>query len=214
MKKFYIHKNIPVVFAEPLQNQEVSIENVIKTVNKKIPKHFFHSIDGVYVGHLPEFDKRKINALYSDGAIYTTSYQDSDMDMIDDIVHELAHATEKQYGQEIYGDGVLEEEFVKKRVELFNRLKTDKHPVKLQDFLQTNFNVEFDFFLLKEIGYPTLKKYIGGLFNSCYSATCLSEYYAVNFTDYFLYDRDSVERNCPVVYLKIINITEGESNEN
>jgi hypothetical protein len=208
-----IHGTIPMVFAEPIQNPDVSIKKVISKITRSVSSHLFYGIDGIYVGHIPEFDRRKINAIYSDGAIYTTSFQDNEMDMVDDIVHELSHSTEKQFGDIIYGDGKIEKEFLLKRKKLFDRLKEDKFPVDLKSFLKVDFDLDFDFFLLKKIGYPTLKKYIDGLFNSCYSITSLNEYYAVNFTDYFLYDRKSVRDICPEVYLKIIELIDLEEED-
>ena len=78
--------------------------------------------------------------------------------------------------------------------------------VKLWQFMRPNFDQGFDFFLLDEIGYPTLKGHIEGLFTSCYSVTSLSEYYAVNFTDYLIYDRKKVKDICPAAFHKITNL--------
>jgi hypothetical protein len=210
MNQYSLYGKVPFVFADPIEKEDFEIEKVIKKIDRKVPEHLFYSIDGIYVGHLPEFEERKINALYSDGAIYVTNRQKDEMDMTDDIVHELAHASEKDFNDVIYGDGSMEREFLLKRKNLFKRLEEDGIPVNLNNFLETDFDLKFDFFLLKDIGYNVLKKYIDGLFNSCYSVTSLSEYYASGFTDYFLYDRDSVRNLCPVVYNKILKIIDPE----
>ncbi len=41
---------------------------------------------------------RSFNSVYEDGAIYITNDQDDELDMVDDIVHEAAHAIEVPYG--------------------------------------------------------------------------------------------------------------------
>jgi hypothetical protein len=64
------------------------------------------------LNHLIE---KGVNALYEDGAIYITNNQTDEMDMIDDIVHELAHSVENNFPDVIYGDGKLEAEFLRKK---------------------------------------------------------------------------------------------------
>ena len=59
--------------------------------------------------------ERDINAYFENDAIYVTNKQDDEMDMIEDIIHEISHAIE-QYNQEfIYGTGALQREFIAKR---------------------------------------------------------------------------------------------------
>ena len=45
------------------------------------------------------------------------------MDMIDDLIHEIAHSNEKQFEQIIYEDGKLEKEFLYRRKKLAFILK-------------------------------------------------------------------------------------------
>jgi hypothetical protein len=56
----------------------------------------------IYIGHFDIFDDRSINSLYADGAIYITNNQDDELDMVDDIMHEAAHAIEAPYGYQLY----------------------------------------------------------------------------------------------------------------
>ena len=172
MREFYIHGDIPFFIVHDLDPEKVNIQKVINVINQKIPKELFHGVDGIYVAHLPEFEERAINAIYKDSAIYVTNQQDNNLDMIDDIVHELAHSVESHF----------------------------------HDFLNSNYDEDFDFYLYDEVGYNALDGYIEGCFLSPYSATSMREYFAVAFTDYFLYDRDSVKKICPAAYLKIRNL--------
>ena len=63
-----------------------------------------------------------MNAKYSDGAIYVTNEQDDEEDLIDDIIHEFAHAVEDRYNDYLYGDGSIEERFLFKRNKLKNTI--------------------------------------------------------------------------------------------
>lgn len=206
MREFYIHGDIPFFIVHDLDPEKVNIQKVINVINQKIPKELFHGVDGIYVAHLPEFEERAINAIYKDSAIYVTNQQDNNLDMIDDIVHELAHSVESHFQNKIYGDGDIEHEFLAKRKRLFRILKNEGHPVEIHDFLNSNYDEDFDFYLYDEVGYNALDGYIEGCFLSPYSATSMREYFAVAFTDYFLYDRDSVKKICPAAYLKIRNL--------
>jgi hypothetical protein len=210
MREYYIHGTIPFVVIEELDPEKVNIGKVINTINRKIPKELFYGVDGVYITHLPEFDEREINALYKDAAIYVTSHQDNSDDLLDDIVHELAHATETYFEEDIYGDEKVEVEFLAKRKKLYRILKNEGYVVNIMDFLDTKYNHDFDFYLYDDIGYNALSGYCQNVFLSPYSMTSLREYYAVAFTDFFLFDRQKVKNLCPVVYQKVKNLIEKE----
>lgn len=206
MKEYYIHGDIPFFVIDDIDSQKVNIQNVINTLSTKIPKKLFYGVDGVYVAHLPEFDERLINAVYKDDALYITNRQDDNIDMIDDIVHELAHSIEVHFYEEVYGDDDIEYEFLAKRKRLFRILKNEGYPIEMHDFLNIHYDEQFDFYLYNEIGYNALDGYIQGVFLSPYSVTSIREYFAVAFTDYLLYDRQSVKMTCPAAYIKIKNL--------
>jgi len=211
MRDYYVHQTIPFVVIGELNPEKVNIGKVINTLNKKVPQELFYGVDVIYVAHLPEFDEREINAVYKDAAIYITNHQDNDMDMLDDIIHELAHATEAVFHEKIYEDGDIEIEFLAKRKRLYRILKNEGYAVDFHDFLDINYNKDFDFYLYDDVGYGALEGYGQGCFLSPYSATSLREYYATAFTDYFLYDRDAVKRICPAAYSKIKSLSELKS---
>ena len=81
---------------------------------------------------------------------------------------------------------------------------------KEKDFLNSDYDEDFDFYLYDKIGYNALDGYIEGCFLSPYSATSMREYFAVAFTDYFLYDRENIKRTCPAVYNKIKELLKKE----
>ena len=105
---------ISVIIKDPIQN-DINFEYVFNKVNNLISSHFLKLIDIVYIGDFKFFEKRQINALYADGSLYISNDQDDNEDMLDDIIHEIAHAVEEKYGQFIYSDGEIENEFLFKR---------------------------------------------------------------------------------------------------
>ena len=64
-----------------------------------MPEHFLSLIDVVYIGKFDFFEEREVNAMFVDDALYISNEQDNGEDMLDDIVHEFAHAVEKRYGE-------------------------------------------------------------------------------------------------------------------
>ena len=126
---------------------------VLKTVEELIPRYLVHNIDAIYVGEFDNFNYngRNYNAAYEDGALYISSDQDDENDMIDDIVHEIAHAVEEQYGKQIYGDNSIQNEFLGKRERLYHLLDQEGFDVSYNDAMDTEYNEQFDKFLYKTV---------------------------------------------------------------
>ena len=200
-KDMYNVTGIDVYIKDRLPD-EVDPDFVFKYINARLPFHLTNGIDIIYIGHFPDMDKRQINAYYEDGAIYVTNNQDDEMDLIDDIVHEMAHAIEKNNDDLIYATGALQREFIARK-NLANRLK-DIY-VLPKDF---DFNIEYDNdiddFLYKKVGYDILNQMVVGVFPSPYAATSVSEYFARGLEEYFIGDNNSLKEMSPVLF-RIIN---------
>ena len=111
--------------------EHINLEFVFDYIAARVPKRLLDSVDVIYVGDFPEFEERDINAFYDNGAIFITNDQEDDQDMIDDIIHEIAHAVEERFNDFIYSDSSIEREFMAKRETLFNLCQSyDLHPPK------------------------------------------------------------------------------------
>lgn len=185
----------------------IDLQAVLDAIEERIPQVFFHNIDSIYIGHFEEFEKNSVNAFYSHGALFITNEQSSQEDLLDDIVHESAHAVEKMFPEYIY-DISLESEFLSKREQLFNRLKRENWNVEISQFLDIKYTKEFDELLYMEIGYPLLASLTYDLFNSPYGITSIQEYWANGFEAYFLGDAQKIKSLSPQIYKKIIAIIE------
>ena len=205
----YNFGSIQVVVKDQMQD-EINLEHIFNKINILVPNHFLDLIDIIYIGQFDFFKKREINALFLDDALYISNEQDDNEDLLDDIIHELAHAAEKKYGNYIYGDGKLENEFLLKRKQLKRILQNQEYDIEKYNFFETEYNKEFDFFLYKEVGYDTLRILSVNLFVDPYSPTSLQEYFAAGFEQFYLGDKRFLKELSPYIYSKLKGDIEDE----
>ena len=204
-KEYYLFGK--TVFIKDDLPENVSLKYVFDKIEKTVPAFLFYNVDVIYVGDFEIFKKKNVNALYSDGAMYITNDQTDSDDMVDDIIHELAHAVEEQYGREIYGDSEIKDEFISKRIWLERNLRHHGFDTQGHDFTAIEFNEELDKFLFWEVGYAFINSnFSGKAFINAYSATSLREYFAEGFEKYYLGDRNYLSWICPKVYQKLEEI--------
>jgi len=214
-KMFKIINNVSLVISSPL-SKNVDLDYVIGFLQKKIHQKFWNCIDGVYVIELPDFKQRNINAMFKDGVVYVTGNQDSSEDFLDDIVHELAHGIEEKHGNLIYGDKQIENDFLQKRVEVYNKYfkKSGLDNKTLYNlFIQPEYSKELDDFFYKDIGYDKLRNMTNDLFMTPYGITSLREYWANTFENFVLGQKERAKQICPKVCQKIIYLLGDEQEE-
>tara|TARA_B100000287_G_scaffold86833_1_gene79462 strand:- start:69879 stop:70553 length:675 start_codon:yes stop_codon:yes gene_type:complete len=196
------HGQLNIFFKDRFQDQ-INDELVFKKVNSLLPDEILELVDVIYVGNFEDLNKKQMNAKYSDGAIYVTNEQDDEEDLIDDIIHEFAHAVEDRYGDYLYGDGSIEESFLFKRNKLKNILKYLEYNVEDYNFDVVDFDDELDKLFFWHIGYEKLNNLSRGIFLGSYSATSLREFFARGFEEYFLGDRLYLKEVCPYIFNKL-----------
>ena len=201
--------NIQIHVKDPLPSN-IDVKSVVGGITRKLPSHILDLVDIIYIGKFDFLDVKQTNATYMDGAIYTTNEQANDIDMLDDILHEYAHAVEKNYNVQIYSDNAIESEFLSKRLKLETLLDYEGYDVEQHNFMNSEYDLNFDIFLHNEVGYEKLKNIDQGMFLNSYSITSLTEYFATSFEEYYLRDREVVKKIAPAAYLKINSIHEGE----
>jgi len=203
-KEFVMHENVQIYIKDQMP-PGIDISSILDKINLSIPQHLTSEIDSIYIGMFAEFEEMETNAMFKDGAIYVTNNQEDEQDLIDDIVHEIAHSLENPFGHIIYADGRLEQEFYNKRMRLYEILKEEGLKPQKSLFEDPEYNKEMDLYLYKKVGYDRLNFIASsyGLFTSAYSATALREYFANGFEYFFLDDRAYLAEICPVLYDKI-----------
>ncbi len=215
VSSFYTPTGIHVYFKEPLTNDDIDIEAVISRVEERIPSHLLSEVEMIIVGWFEEFEERKLNAFYKDGALYVSNIQDDEDDMYDDIIHEVAHSLESPLGYEIYSDQKVQNEFLRKRKYLYDILWAKGYRAPLSIFMDPEYNEEFDMFLYEKIGYNKLSDLMMGLFITPYAATSLREYYATGFSEFYLNsDHNFFKKVSPELYKKLLLIQDPEKLDN
>ena len=190
--------------------KHIDMKTVVSYISTRLPRHLLKGVDVVYVGDFQHFQDTDTNALYKDGAIYTTNKQSSDMDMIDDIIHEIAHSVEEEFTALIYRDGKLNKEFLAKRRTLYNLMKAQGIEIDPMFKIKPEYDKTIDNFLYKDIGYEMLTNLVNGLYISAYACTSIREYFARGFEEYFMGDRAYLRTISPVLYNKIELLDEQE----
>ena len=163
-------------------------------------------VDIIYVGEFDVFKEKKVNAVFQDGAIYVSNEQDSNQDMIDDIIHELAHSVEEKFPQYIYSENDLKNEFIGKRKRLYDILLNYDYDPSPKLKTMYHYDESIDMYLYKDVGYEAMWNLINGLFPSPYSVTSLREYFAIGFEYYFMGEKNTIKKLCPVLYSKLENL--------
>lgn len=216
VNNFYTSTGIHVYFKDHLYNDTIDVEKIISKLESLIPTQLLSEVEMIIIGHFDEFEERDINAFYKDGAIYVSNIQSDEDDLLDDLIHETAHAVEVAYGYEIYADSKIKNEFLDKRMHLYNLLWSNEFKAPKKLFQQTEYDYEFDQFLYKDVGYAKLSSIVNGLFISPYSPTSLREYFATGFTEFYMHPNDHsyLKKISPVLYSKLERVNNIESLDN
>ena len=200
-----------VLVKDPITS-DIDIQDIFNEVNNLLPNEYLNLLDIVYIGDFSFLREREANALYMDGAIYISNEQDDGEDLKDDIIHEISHSVEEKYGDFIYTDGSIEDEFLLKRAKLKKILVSQNYNVSELNFLETDYNSDFDEFLHKDIGYDALRIMTVDLFLAPYSITSLREYFGRGFEEYYLNDRLYLKEVCPYIYNKLFFLEQEGAN--
>jgi hypothetical protein len=209
LKDTYKLHDIEIFIKDQLPDH-IDPDFVFKYIRQRVPGHLLKGVDMIYIGQFEKIIDKEANALYQDGAIYLTNHQDDDKDMIDDIIHEIAHSVEDVYGHVIYDDPLLNNEFLGKRKRLFADLKAHDYapPKELQ--VQAEYSQKIDDYLYKDVTYDVMWHFVGGLFPSPYAATSLREYFARGFEEYAFGNTRELKETCPTLYRKLRMLFEME----
>ena len=192
-----------VVYLKNPATENTDYKKAIQMALSKIPKHLLSNVREFHIGEYEELEKRKIQGLYKNRQIILTNKHKKTIDVVDDIVHEVAHSVEDMYKKEIYSDGLIEKEFLRKRKKLWLLLKNKGFDVELSNFLKVKYDIEFDRFLYVEVGYPLMRALTSKLFFSPYAATSLREYFANSFEAFFMKEEvDRLKKISPILYKK------------
>ena len=205
---FLTVSGISVIIKDPI-DFSMSTDDIKQTLDG-LPNHFLTDVDYIIFGDFDFLKKNGYNASYMDGAIYASNIQQDNVNVLDDIVHEVGHAVEDKYNNFIYSDGEIEREFVSKRMLLCKEM--ERHGINLSRSVMSNpeYNKELDHYFSDVIGYPKMTSYAQGIFYSPYGATSLREYFANGFEAYFFHKDFYLKKVSPILFDRLEKLETGE----
>lgn len=206
-----LYGNVQAVVREPLP-ENIDFEYVLLDVQNKVPYHLAKGLKKIVVGDFDFLNERDLTAIYRNGHIFLTNIQDNAEDMLDDIVHEIAHHCELKHKDYIYGDGLLEKEFLKKRRAFRDKLESMGYDCSPYDFENVEYDEDLDLFLYQEVGYGVINADADEFFYSPYAATSVQEYYANGFEHHIMakIPYEKLRMMCPELNNKINNLINNE----
>tara|TARA_R100001463_G_scaffold14696_1_gene38518 strand:+ start:431 stop:1090 length:660 start_codon:yes stop_codon:yes gene_type:complete len=204
--EYLLFNSVPIIVKNRLTN-DIKIVDLIKSIENTLPYSFRGLIKSITILDHPIFKERNINALFKDKKIFISNHQDDLNDLLDDIIHEFAHALEREFKKEIYSDKSIRNEFLSKRNQLETILRTSGYDTLGHDFEKKDYDQIFDDFLLNTVGYETFRNLTNhSLFINPYAATSLREYFATGFEEYILGDHKELQVVSPKLYKKLQDI--------
>jgi len=205
VSNFYTSSGVQVYFKDQMLDNNVDVEKIVSKLERVVPQHLLEEVEMIIIGHFDEFEDRELTAFYKDGALHISNMQMDENEMLTDMIHETAHACETAYGQEIYADGHIKDEFLRKRMYLYDILWKMEFKAPKSIFLDPEYNEEFDKFLFQDVGYKKLGSVVSGIFINAYAPTSLREYFATGFADFYLNPNDhtNLKNSSPILYKKI-----------
>ena len=209
---FYTASGLHVYFKDPMINDSIDVDAAVSRFESILPRHLASCVEMIIFGDFEEFHERALNAFYDSGTIYVTNLQDDENDIYDDLVHELSHGVEEEFGYHIYNDQKIHNEFLNKRMHLYKILWEMGFKAPKSFFQDVEYDQEFDEFLHQKVGYESLGNAARGLFITPYAATSLREYFATGFTDFFVEPNHKFLKTVsPALYDKIIFLQKEEN---
>jgi hypothetical protein len=201
--QYLVFNRVPIYIKNKLP-EYFNIVKFVKALENTLPFKFSKIINSIIFLESDIFLKKQINAFYNQKNIYVSNKQDNISDAIDDVVHEYAHALEEKYGESIYSDDLIKNEFLFKRHHLERIIRNQGFDTISHDFKNINFDKKLDNFLLNVVGYEKFNKLTNyGLFVNPYAATSLREYFATGFEEYLLGDSRELKKISPNLYIII-----------
>jgi hypothetical protein len=212
MRDYFNLNGVSVIIKDRLPD-EVDLEFILNYISSRVPFYLTQNVEMIYIGQFPEMKERDINAYYENDAIYITNKQDDEMDMIEDIIHEISHAVEHYNGEFIYDSGALQREFIAKRKRL-SALLSQKYEVPADFNSNFEYDRDVDDFLYRDVGYDALNQICVNIFPSAYAATSVSEYWAKGFEELFIGETNNLRQMCPVLYRTLALLIKELKDEN
>jgi len=186
---------------------DIPIGHLKKDILKHIPPKLFSGVKSVFIGNFEYLQARGAQAISYNGSIFISNQQQSSMEIVDDLAHELGHMVEKKYFHNIHSNPTLEREFLQKKnkaSEIISQSGISSAVFKSD----SQYDPELDDLFSNKIGLHNLEKSFSNLVVTPYSLVSLSEYFCEGLEFYLLDDAFYLQSLCPILYNVIETIIE------
>tara|TARA_Y100001973_G_C5132882_1_gene298749 strand:- start:289 stop:882 length:594 start_codon:yes stop_codon:yes gene_type:complete len=190
-----------VIIKDPIDFDMTTLD--LKNTIESLPDHFLTDIDYIIFGDFDFLKKKGYNASYMDGAIYASNRQRDNINVLDDITHEIGHSVEEKYKDFVYSDMEIEREFLKKRNQLQREFQMAGISIPDEKMNNSDYDEDLDKHFSDVIGYPNMTIFTQGIFYSPYGSTSLREYFANGFEAYFFHKDLYLKKVSPVLFNKL-----------
>tara|TARA_S200000501_G_C20763672_1_gene717277 strand:- start:184 stop:867 length:684 start_codon:yes stop_codon:yes gene_type:complete len=210
-KRFYFNRGIEFIIKDSIPDS-IDMEKVIGLLRANLPISSYEGLKNVYFGEFESLEKRKLTGMHFKDNIYIASNElTGEKDLLDDLIHEFAHRFEENNSEAIYEDGTIANEFLGKRNRLYDLLRQEvDEELNYFDFINTDYEKEFDELLHDKVGYTKIRNIAPTLFIRPYAATSLREYFATGFEDFYLNGGQQLKGISPILYNRILSFENNE----
>lgn len=182
-KQYYLYNKIPIIFqTEPAISIIDNMEYIIQNISIMVPERKVIDLNCISIGIIPEFKQYNIKTWFKNKVLYiSTDIQDLEL-FCSYLVYELVKLINKYFKYYTQKDGLIEKEYVYKRLKLYHNLlgfKTKKELPDITLFLKSDFNSELYKFLFYCLTNNNLQTVCTDLFLHEYSTISMDEYCTV-----------------------------------
>jgi hypothetical protein len=208
-KKEFILYDTPVYLKKDISYAiHCQLPEILSKVETVIPSYLMSNLISINIDNHSYFEIHKlINTYFTEKEFFVNSNVESADDLYTNIVYGLLYYIAYRFYSLIFKDGHIEKEFVNKKLKLyysFNKKLLDIHKVTIEDFLDSNHNVNLINFLFKTFRKDFANNIIEKIFPYSTSVYSLYDYFSIFCYMYVLkFDNLIILENmCPNAYEK------------
>ncbi len=206
-KKYFLHNKIPIYLKDLMAlNIQTSLDKLLEIVELKVPEILIPDLNTIWIGDFPELDKMNVDSFYKNGTVYFSNKIPSIEIFYFTFLYEMSNVIAQSYNIMLLADAALEREFIKKRIELYNRLTTSQRKVvSVEKFLELKHNASLFRFLYKKLRKTYLDKLCKDIYPHRNSISSYNSYFAMT---YYLYKSSlkpatELEKISPAAFSKV-----------
>jgi hypothetical protein len=205
-QEFYLHNKYLVYVSHHLPFT-VKVEEVIARIENVIPENLLEETLDIFIGNFDKLHSKQLKSLYHDGAIYVSNELESEEILFYHIICALSYCVEHNNKDIIYADGLLEKEFLEKRLRVYNMYAKEVQAKKLniQDFMNIYYDKNLENLMLSILHRSKKGISIYDVFPSAFGFVSLKQYFIDCFVEYTMkmVEKEKLKHLTPIAYKKI-----------